>query len=226
MSDQTPDPSTPSASPAGWYPDPQNPGQQRYWDGSAWAAAAPPAPSAPASALVAGSTTSTNAVIGLVLAIVSWVVCPIIAAIVALVLAHTSSKEIAASEGRVGGAGLNTATRIIAWINIGVSIVAGLVIAALAVFGVIFSANVAATVDPSINSRTGLADGQYALNPSTRITLMDECSYGGTASMPGNANLGDVTVYGQGPVECPNLTEVSVVLFEVRDGVARIVTVE
>lgn len=99
-------------------------------------------------------------------------------------------------------------------------------IAALAVFGVIFSANVAATVDPSINSRTGLADGQYALNPSTRITLMDECSYGGTASMPGNANLGDVTVYGQGPVECPNLTEVSVVLFEVRDGVARIVTVE
>lgn len=227
MSEQTPDPSVPSAAPAGWYPDPQNPGQQRYWDGSAWAAAAaPPAPAAPGVAHVAGPTTSTNAIVGLVLAIVSWVVCPIIAAIVALVLAHSSDKEIKASGGMVGGAGLNTATRIIAWINIGVSIVAGLVIAALAAFGVIFSANVAATLDPSINSRTGLADGQYALSPSTRINLIDECSYGGTASMPGNANLGDVTVYGQGPVECPDLTQVTVVLFEVRDGVARIISVE
>lgn len=27
---------------AGWYPDPQNPGQQRYWNGTAWAAAKPP----------------------------------------------------------------------------------------------------------------------------------------------------------------------------------------
>lgn len=24
------------SAPAGWYPDPKNPGQQRYWDGSAW----------------------------------------------------------------------------------------------------------------------------------------------------------------------------------------------
>lgn len=31
--------------PAGWYPDPENPGQQRYWDGAAWAA--PSATSAP-----------------------------------------------------------------------------------------------------------------------------------------------------------------------------------
>lgn len=229
MSEQTPDPSVPSAAPAGWYPDPQNPGQQRYWDGSAWAAtapAAPPAPSAPIAPAVAGPTTSTNAVIGLVLAIVSWVVCPIIAAIVALVLAHSSDKEIRASDGRVEGAGLNTATRIIAWLNIGVSIVAGIVVAILVAFGVIFSANVAATLDPSINARTGLADGQYALSPSTRINLIDECSYGGTASMPGNPDLGDVTVYGQGSAECPDLTQVSVVFFEVRDGVARIISVE
>jgi uncharacterized RDD family membrane protein YckC len=37
--------------PAGWYPDPQNAGQQRYWDGTAWSEAtqAPPggAPAAP-----------------------------------------------------------------------------------------------------------------------------------------------------------------------------------
>lgn len=38
--------------PAGWYPDPENPGQQRYWDGAAWTenfapTNAPAAPAAP-----------------------------------------------------------------------------------------------------------------------------------------------------------------------------------
>lgn len=41
-----------TVTPAGWYPDPQNPAQLRYWDGQAWsestAPAAPAAPSAPA----------------------------------------------------------------------------------------------------------------------------------------------------------------------------------
>jgi len=37
--------------PAGWYPDPDNAGQQRYWDGSAWTENfAPAAPAAPAAA--------------------------------------------------------------------------------------------------------------------------------------------------------------------------------
>ena len=45
-------------------------------------------------------------------------------------------------------------------------------------------------------------------------------------SIPGNADLGDATVYGKGPVECPNLVEVTAVLFEVRGGVARIVSVQ
>ncbi len=221
MSDENPRP--PAAAAPGWYPDPQSPGQQRYWDGAAWTASAPAAPAVPQAA---GPITSTNAVIGLVLAIVSWIVCPIIAAIVALVLARSSSKEIEASGGRVGGAGLNTATRIIAWINIGVSIVAGVVIAILAVFGVIFTANVASTLDPSINSQTGLADGQYALDPSRRVNFDNECSYGGPVSMPGNANVGDVTVYGRGPIECPDLVEVQVVFIEVSGGVARIISVE
>jgi hypothetical protein len=53
-----------------------------------------------------------------VLSIVSWLVCPIIPAIVALVLAKKSGDEIAASQGRVGGEGLNTATKIVSWINI------------------------------------------------------------------------------------------------------------
>jgi hypothetical protein len=221
MSDENPTP--PAAAAPGWYPDPQAPGQQRYWDGAAWVTSAPVGPGAPQPA---APTTSTNAVIGLVLAIVSWAVCPIIAAVAALVLARSSSKEIAASAGRVTGAGLNTATRIIAWINIGVSIVAGVVIAILAIFGVIFTAEVASTLDPSINAKTGLADGQYALDPSRRVNFDGECSYGGTVSMPGNAEVGDVTVYGSGPIECPDLVQVSLVAIEVRNGVARILTVQ
>jgi hypothetical protein len=44
--------------PAGWYPDTQNPGAQRYWDGAAWTehtavpAPAPPASSAPTTVLI------------------------------------------------------------------------------------------------------------------------------------------------------------------------------
>jgi hypothetical protein len=214
MSDVTPNP----PAPAGWYPDPRNPAQQRYWDGATWTATAP--------APVAGPTTSTNAIIGLVLAIVSWVICPIIAAIVALVLARSSDKEITASQGRVDGAGLNTATRIIAWLNIGVSIVVGLIVIVLTVLGLRGAADVAPTLDPTINARTGLADGQYSLDPGRRVNFDNECSYGGTVSIPGNANLGDVTVYGTGPAQCPDLVEVASVQFEVRDGVARIISVQ
>jgi hypothetical protein len=36
-----------ATTPAGWYPDPQDPSQQRYWDGSAWSAATQPFPTAP-----------------------------------------------------------------------------------------------------------------------------------------------------------------------------------
>lgn len=63
--------------------------------------------------------TSTNAIIAFVLSIVSWAICPIIPAIVALVLAASAQKEIAAGQGRVQGGGLVTAAKVISWINIG-----------------------------------------------------------------------------------------------------------
>lgn len=222
MSEQTP------GTPAGWYPDPQNPGQQRYWDGTAWAASVPPpAPAAP-SAPVAGVApqTSTNAIVGLVLAIVSWVLCPIIPAVAALFVARASTKEIAASNGRIGGAGLNTATRIIAWINIGVSILAGIILAILAILGVGIFAGVAASLDPGINTRTGLADGQYIMSPERRVFLNDECSYGGPVASVEGGLAGDVTVYGTGPVQCPDLEQANSVIFEVRGGTAIIVRVD
>ena len=83
----------------------------------------------------AGPVTSQNAIIGLVLAVVSWLVCPVVPAIVALVLASKSSQEIAASGGRIGGDGLNTATRIVSWINIAFFGLGIIVVGLLFVFG-------------------------------------------------------------------------------------------
>jgi hypothetical protein len=79
---------------------------------------------------VVAPKTSNNAIVALVLAIASWVICPLIPAIVALVFANNAKKEIAASQGRVGGEGMVTASVVVAWINIGVT-------AALVVLGIL-----------------------------------------------------------------------------------------
>jgi hypothetical protein len=57
--------------------------------------------------------------VALILAISSWIVCPIVPAIVALVFASKANKEIKASAGSIQGAGLVTGANITAWINIG-----------------------------------------------------------------------------------------------------------
>lgn len=79
----------------------------------------PPPPGYPAQGYAPAVATSTSAIVGLVLAVTSWILCPIVLAIVALVLAKKSGDEIDASQGRVGGEGLNTATKVVAWVNIG-----------------------------------------------------------------------------------------------------------
>lgn len=70
--------------------------------------------------VTANPSASGNSIAALVLSISSWVVCPIIFAIVALVFANKAEKEIAASNGTVGGGAFVTASKIVAWINIGV----------------------------------------------------------------------------------------------------------
>ena len=63
--------------------------------------------------------TESQAVVALVLAIASFAVCPVIPAVVALVLANNADASIQASGGRKTGEGLTKAARIISWINIG-----------------------------------------------------------------------------------------------------------
>lgn len=82
----------------------------------------------PATLPAALPTTSSNAVIALVLAIASWLVCPLALAIVALVFANKADHEVAASGGRITAGGLGTAAKIVAWVNIGVSIAVGVIL--------------------------------------------------------------------------------------------------
>jgi hypothetical protein len=75
--------------------------------------------------------TDGTAIAALIVSIVSWVVCPIIAAVVALALAHAAGNKIDASAGQLSGAGLVRAAQIIAWVQIGL-ITFGMVVAAIA----------------------------------------------------------------------------------------------
>ncbi len=68
--------------------------------------------------------TDGTAIGALAAAIASWVFCPLIPAVVALVLAGTAERNIAESRGWKTGTGLVTAARIVAWINIGVFLAA------------------------------------------------------------------------------------------------------
>ncbi len=84
-----------------------------------------PPPPGGAQAPVAGGLprTSSNAVVAVVLAICSYLACPVVAAVVALFLAGAADREIKASGGWVTGEGLVKGARIAAWINIALSVV-------------------------------------------------------------------------------------------------------
>ena len=124
----------PPAAPASWPAAP--PATPMPPPGGGYPAAYAPAGAYPPAPVPVSSPTSSNAVIAFVLSIVSWAICPIIPAIVALVLASSAQKEIDAGGGRVQGAGLVTAARIISWINIGLW-------AAVIVIGIFFAVLVA-----------------------------------------------------------------------------------
>ncbi len=97
-------------------------------------------------------STSGNAIAALVLAIASWVVCPIVFAIIALVFSSLGQKEIAASGGTRQGGELVTAARIVAWINIGLW--AALIVIALVIGFVVLVAGGLASITPGSGGAT------------------------------------------------------------------------
>lgn len=106
-----------AVAPADWGPPPAYgaPGQGPYGYGPA--------------AGVGQQQGSGKAVAALVLAIASFLVVPLVPAVVSLVLARQARRDIDASGGRVGGAGMVTASRILSWINIVLSVLAALLVA-------------------------------------------------------------------------------------------------
>lgn len=76
--------------------------------------------------------TDSKAIVALVLAIASFVVCPVVPAIVAIVLANQSLNEIRMSGGAVGGEGMANAARVISWLHLGLVLLAFVLIAILA----------------------------------------------------------------------------------------------
>ena len=103
------DPSRPPPPSAGWPPEGgPTPGQ---YGGSG----GPPPPP---------RQTEGLAIVALVLAVASFVVCPVIPAVAALIVGNRASDKIRSSGGWLDGEGLVPAARIVSWINIGLFVLA------------------------------------------------------------------------------------------------------
>ena len=117
------------ASDGKWYAPPSSAGG---WQQTA----TPPSPYPPPGPRPAFQPrTEGTATAALVTAIVGLPLCAPIGGIIALILASTASKKIAASGGALGGEGLVTAARIIGWIEVAFVGLAIVCIAAITLLG-------------------------------------------------------------------------------------------
>lgn len=85
--------------------------------------------------------TEGTAIGALIASILSWVFCPLIPAIVALVMIPGAKRKIDSSGGRLTGDGLLTAAKWISWINIGFYVLLIVGFALLVVVGVTTSSD-------------------------------------------------------------------------------------
>ncbi|MDP2288858.1 MAG: DUF4190 domain-containing protein [Actinomycetota bacterium] len=213
MSDQTPPPSeepesVPTPEPVVYTPPADQPVTYT------------PAPPVTVPATGAQNGTGTAA---LIFGILQFFCIPLIGAILAIVLGRigiNKAKRGEASNGGMAKAGF--------WLGI-VGLILTIIGGIIAVFVLVFAVNTLSTnTDAKVNSETGLADGQYQMDPSINYTLNDRCGFTGDpydATMTVVAK--GVTVSGSGTTECGTATmDVSVVRFDVEGGVARIIQVQ
>ena len=92
----------------------------------------PPVPSAPPPVQAMPSpTTSTLAVVSLVSGIVSWILMPFVAGVIAIICGHMARGDIKRSNGALEGDGLAVAGLVLGWINV---ILCVLTVAAIVLF--------------------------------------------------------------------------------------------
>lgn len=80
--------------------------------------------------------TDGTAIAVLILSIGSWIICPIVPAIIALVLAPSAKRNIAESGGMKTGEGMVKAGVIVSWINIAFWVLFGIIIGIIAALAV------------------------------------------------------------------------------------------
>ncbi|MDQ3147293.1 MAG: hypothetical protein M3R01_10265, partial [Actinomycetota bacterium] len=117
---------------------PPSPPQGQPPPGPVWGQAPPPPPGwgpgpaypQPGYGYYTPPQTDSSAIIALVLAIASFVICPLFPAIAALFVANSADDSIRASGGAKTGDGLVKGARIVSWINIGLT-AAGILVTVL-----------------------------------------------------------------------------------------------
>lgn len=94
--------------PAGYYPDPQNPAVERWWDGTAWAASpemppvnVSPAHVSPAVDVPVGPPRNNQFALASLVLSISWVF--FIGSILGVIFGHLAMQQIRESEGREVG---------------------------------------------------------------------------------------------------------------------------
>ena len=124
--------------PAGWYPDPEDSGSTRYWDGTRWTdqrAPALPAVSTPVGlpapvaqpVPVAQQGTNGMSIASLVLGIlwIWWV-----GSVLALIFGYVGKNQIDESGGAQGGRGLAIAGIVLGWVGMGALVIFLILVAA------------------------------------------------------------------------------------------------
>lgn len=113
---------------AGYYPDPQNPRVERWWDGTAWAAS-PEMPALNVSPVVAvpvGPPRNNQFALASLVLSISWVF--FIGSILGVIFGHLAMQQIKESEGREIGRGNAMIGLIVGYIGIAAGLLAVLIL--------------------------------------------------------------------------------------------------
>jgi hypothetical protein len=159
----------------------------------------------------------------LVMAILQFVCLGPIASILAIIFGRIGMTK--AKQGLATNGGVATASFWLGITGLILSVI-GIIVAAFVIGIGVRVAN--DSVDPVLNSQTGLADGTYGMHPDSTVHLIERCAYVGdplnldTQAMAGSG----ITVVGKGVAECGAAwTSPDFVTFTVTEGVADIVSV-